>query len=259
MNTVECPDVDVMVPTVDNPTWLQRCLLTLLRNTEGLGNTMPIGPNPIDLGAVFNVGRKITPIILKDRKPWKDAVRDALDAVQTPLVLHVQDDCLILPGNPQWLQQMAWPFSVDPLVAVVACTVTNASNSNQSFKLALPPGYYLTTSIIPVIFLARVDRLREAMPKITDDALADQEFSLSFLEAGYKLVIATHVAHHHEGMQTNPRIYGATWVQEAARRIKEEIPKRHPAGWLARLDACEMVPFVNYYVPREGGVEVRQT
>ena len=44
-----------------------------------------------------------------------------------------------------------------------------------------------------------------------------------------------------------------------AKRIKAEMPGRFPKMWLARLDACEMVPFENHYVPRDGGVEVRLT
>ena len=62
----------------------------------------------------------------------------------------------------------------------------------------------------------------------------------------WKIVMDTHVAQFHQGMQTNLRYYGGddpdAWIKQAGERIKDEVPKRHSAMWCARLDACEMIP-----------------
>ena len=258
----DCPAIDVIVPTVDAVSWRHRCLVSLARNTNPahLGRVVVVGPEPLDCGpaaGLFN--GKLKRCETADRLPWKDAVPQGLVETDSPVVLHVQDDCLILPGNQDWLRTMLWPFTVDPTVGVVAATVSNVGNSNQSFKLSLPAPYYLTSSVVPVIFLARCEALKEATAAVTEDGFGDQEFPLALLLAGWKLVIATGVSHHHEGMQTNLRVYGTEYVETMKKRAKEELPKRFPKMWLARLDACEMVPFENHYVPRDGGVEVRLT
>ena len=224
--------VDLYIPTVDNPVWANWCLKSIMNNTNA------VHVNEVKL-------------LAKSPQTWLEKQRQALEVCTTELVMQVQDDCLIMPGNPNWIEEMARPFAVDPAIGVVACSVTAAGAPNQRVRTGHAPGFYYTTNFAPIIMLWKPAAWRDAIGDETEDFMCDQTIPLNLLTKGWKIVMCTSVAHYHEGMQTNLRVWCdndpekiKAWQVTAAARIKDEIPKRYPPLWCARLDASEMIPMV---------------
>ena len=233
--------MDVIIPTNQNPLWLARCLASLR-------NYLPEG------GAVHVESES-------EHRNWLDNIRAGLGKVKTPLVFVIQDDAQLMCLRPSWMQELEKPFVDDPLVAISCMTATQCGYPHQSVRMSMPPGAYYTSMFIPIAFAARPDALLYALEGIEHDMYCDHEPSLRLLMAGYKIVMNTHLPVYHEGMQSNPRIYGGSdpmaWMKDAAAKTIEMIRNKYPPIWIQRMEQLEMVPMQSYLTKTAEGMVVR--
>ena len=231
---------DVLVPTNNNPLWLARCMASLKNYYPG--------------GEVFVESES-------EARDWLGNIKAGLKKVKTPLVFVIQDDAQLMCLRPSWLDELTKPFADDPLVAISCMTATQVGYPHQSVRLALPPGPYYTSMFIPIAFAARPDALAYAIEGIDHDMYCDHEPSLRLLMAGYKLVMNTHLPVYHEGMQSNPRIYGGSdpkaWMDAAREDTIRTIRKKYPPIWIQRMEQLEMVPMQTYVTKTTEGMVTR--
>ena len=228
--------IDVIVTTRDNPLWLARCLASLRHYW------------PVQHGA------SDCHVESEEPRSWISNVITGCAKAKTDLVFVIQDDAQLMCLRPSWLDELAKPFADDPLVAISCMTATQCGYPHQSVRMALPPGPYYTSQFIPIAFLARREVLAQAVGVMEDDLTGDHEPSLWLMQNGFKIVMNTHLPVYHEGMQTNLRVYGTKWNEEAGDKIRDRLMKKYPTALIQRLEQTEMVPMVNFYRKTAEGV-----
>jgi len=254
-------DLTIIIPTWKNPTWLARCLSSLAHNTRSplVKKIIVSGPMPLQVECgPLPVEWHHTP------EDWTalDKMRHAMRYLtSSDLVMFLQDDCLVLPGRLDWIERLVYPFTVDKFVAL-SSTVTNAcSMPHQLIRNALVPGYYYSSAVVPICFLANRKVLLESLDLIPHDLFCDQEVALNLIERGHKIVLCTNVPIYHEGMRSSLIQRGEeglhAWAREAKERIKRELPNRHGAVWIQRMEEMEMVPMDNAFATTGENVSLR--
>jgi len=234
--------MDVLIPTRKNPLWLARCLASLRHYYP------------------FLKGECIYVESDEQERTWLGNMLVGLDKVKGPLVFIIQDDAQLMCLRPSWRQELVQPFEDDPLVAVSCMTATACGYPHQSVRMAMSPGPYYTTMFIPIAFAARVDALREALRGIPHDMYCDHAPSLNLLMAGYRLVMNPPLPVYHEGMQSNPRIYGGSdpkaFMDQAKADTQRYIGTTYPPVWVQHMESLSMIPMANHLVKTDKGIEV---
>lgn len=254
--------IDVVIPTRDNEQWLQRAVTSLIRNTNPahLGKIIVMGKKPCGLGSAERYRERVT-VVETEGSSWMENISLSETHVTTPVALYMHDDCMILPGNPDWLVPLAKAME-DPTVACVQPLSTNDSGAPQiNAELCMPEGYYYTTWYCPILVLARVRPFTDAVRKMPHDIYGDTVPFLELCKEGWRVVVSTHVCQLHKGRQSNFRIHGDgkdphEWMKEVRAETRARMAEMYSPQWLARLDACEMIPVVSVLKPHGNNMEV---
>jgi hypothetical protein len=261
---------DIIIPTINNPLWIARCLVSIVRNTDPSTYRRILvleGGTNENLGPAVNMTDRIQLVLRpKGDHSWLGAMREMarpeLDI--TDHFIHVQDDSLILPGDRDWVRKLTWPMTKDPAVAASVSTVTACSSPHQKFSCMIAPGYYFCVVFAPIVWVGKTAPILACLKDIMHDMTCDQEPWLDLNIAGWKCVMCTNTVQYHESMQSNLRVYGGekkedqdAFIRQAQKDALERLRTKYSAIWLQRVDRCELNPMDSMCINTPDGFEVR--
>jgi GT2 family glycosyltransferase len=247
---VSCGIVDIIIPSMDNPRYLTRCLSSLLEHPSA---------EIMDTIHVVNNGRPaacdwitdpLVNVIQSGGKNlgWEGGLQAGLDRSQAPFVCFLNDDTRIPDDGRPWLDRLLWHFD-DPAVGAVG-PASHVVMGYQNAGARVSAQLLVATFLIGFCLLVR----RDALERIggIDQTLPggdDLDLSIRLRDAGYLLLIDRGVYVHHAGFKTGNRVHGRSdrplgWnsPQFIERTDRALIEKHGRDKWLEVQQAIDTPP-----------------
>lgn len=208
--------VTAIIPTYNNPDQLSATLYSLLHYSdmpEGFFRVIVVNNGP--MGQIERIVKGypgLTVIETGDNLGWEGGLSAGLKQTCSPLVLFLNDDIHVVPGNPTWLRDMVDSIrGGHPSVAAVGPT-SNYVMGKQALWIPLPAQEFYTTLLIGFCCLVR----RDVLDAVGGVAMGlpggdDLDLSIRLDRAGWKMVIRRDVYMHHHGQATGSRVHPGTW------------------------------------------------
>jgi len=203
--------VAILIPSVDNRSYLEPCLRSIRDYTQGaryhlcvINNGEPESCRWIDDPAVhvIQAGGNIG---------WERGLELGLKRTRAPYVLFLNDDTLILRQHAGWLASLAGDLE-DPRVAA-AGPASNTVAGPQSVTQSLQPCTYSARFLIGFCLLVKRSALLEVGGiDCTLPGGDDIDLSIRLRKAGYTLVCDRRVYVYHYGYRTGARLHGGPEV-----------------------------------------------
>ena len=200
-------EVAIIIPTMDNRTYLEPCLNSLLNFTDGANHRVIVVNNGAPDSCDF--ARKYVSVIGgHGNVGWERALQRGLDFVHNePFALFLNDDTLFLPRKSDWLINLVADLD-DPNVAAAGPS-SNMVAGPQSTAAQYPAPRYSARYLIGFCMLVR----RSALDQVggMDTTLPggdDIDLSIRLREAGYTLVCDRISFVYHYGFKTGIRVHG---------------------------------------------------
>lgn len=204
--------VDIIIPTWNNPQYLQGAITTLLQNsgTENLFHIYIVNnghPNSCDWIGKDN---KYVTVLQSggENLGWEGGLKLGLEASTAPYVCFFNDDAAIPPSSRLWLNQLLAHFK-DPKVAAVGPSSNVVMGMQNIFASNVPYTVYPARFLIGFCLLVDREKLMEVGG--VDDTLPggdDLDLSIRFRQAGYKILADRTVFVYHHGFKTGERVHG---------------------------------------------------
>lgn len=211
------PVMTILIPTYRNPQMLQRCLHSLLINTEFPYKIVVLNNDGSSAARehINNMVAQIPFSHLKVRhlggnKGWMGALNAGMEDVDTPLVCCLNDDVMFIPGQKEFWRKMCMLFNSDNVAAVGPSSNYVMGSQNITFA-ALPPTFQ-AKFLIGFCMVLRTDRLREV--GCWDENLPggdDLDLSIRLRQKGYDLICQREAYLHHIGSQTGNVVHEGYW------------------------------------------------
>lgn len=210
MVTKNKPIVDILIPTFNNPTYLQPCLASLAQNKD---EKTPYHVYVVNNGHKDSVSwfhdteGRFTEIYADGNKGWEGGLKLGLEQSKAPYVCFFNDDAHIPPSSSDWLTRLVKHFD-NPHVGAVGPS-SNVVMGMQNIFATLPFTQYFARFLIGFCVVVR----RSALDDVggVDDSLPggdDLDLSIRLRAAGYKLIADRRVFVFHHGFKTGERVYG---------------------------------------------------
>lgn len=199
--------VAVIIPTMDNRTYLEPCLNSLLNFTDGANYRVIVVNNGAPDSCDF-ARKHVSVIGGHGNVSWERALQRGLDFVHNePFALFLNDDTLFLPRKSDWLPRLVADLD-DPTVAAAGPS-SNLVAGPQSTTQQLPAPRYVARYLIGFCLLVR----RSALDQVggIDTTLPggdDIDLSIRLRQAGYTLVCDRTSFVYHYGYRTGERVHG---------------------------------------------------
>ena len=206
------PIVSIIIPTMDNPDYLSRCLRSILLFTSPIHEIIVV--NNGSKGSLYYVqeNEKLKILHQDHNLGWMDGINVGAKHARGDYLLFLNDDTQILDGDMEWLSRLIQPFKRENTGAVGP--ISNVVMGTQNFlNLGNYPKEYETTMLIGFCMLVS----RKAYDEVGGlDAMLtggdDLDFSIRLRSAGYKLVVRRDVFVYHHGFKTGQRVHGSDWT-----------------------------------------------
>jgi GT2 family glycosyltransferase len=242
--------VSVLLVTLDNRAYLDTCLRSLLANTRGIDYHVYVINNGKPFSCSWVVHPDITVIEGSTDRSWVGGLQVGWEASTAPLLLFLNDDTVIPPTFPGWLQRLA-DWTDDRKVGAVG-PASNVVSGPQNVMHVDTPLVYEARFLISFCCLVR----RKALEVVggLDPALTDADdidYSIRLRQGGWTLLGDRGVYVHHHGFVTGTRLHGDKHAlmgynsrQWAARNLSL-LEAKH--GRDALLDTYSSDPVCPYY------------
>ena len=203
--------VDIIIPTMDNPGYLGPCLASLVENTRGVDYRVIVYDNGTRDMADFVRAYNIFVIGGKGNIGWERGLESGLALGTTPFVLFLNDDTLFLRTQRDWLARLVADLD-DPQVAAAGPS-SNLVAGPQSTTAQYPAPRYVARYLIGFCLLLR----RSALDEVggIDTTLPggdDIDLSIRLRQAGYALICDRRSFVYHYGSRTGGRVHGGPGV-----------------------------------------------
>jgi len=250
-------EVDIIIPTMDNPKYLGACLASLEENTRGVDYRVIVYDNGTKDKADYARAYQIFVIGGDGNVGWERGLQRGLDITAKPLVLFLNDDVVFLRTQRNWLKHLVDDMA-DPLVAA-AGPMSNMVAGPQSNAQALTAPRYRARYLIGFCLLVR----RSALDEVggIDTTLPggdDIDLSIRLRQAGYTLVCDRRSFVYHYGFRTGERVHGDRTVPggwnspQMIAATRDTLIAKH--GEAAFTEAWRNDPLGEYHAPQEVGV-----
>lgn len=202
--------VTILIPTYNNPQYLQPCLISLTQNvaTKGLYNIIVvnngherscdwIGENP--MVSVVNTGENLG---------WEGGLKEGLKHTKAPYIIFMNDDTFVPPNQRLWVNRLIQHFK-RPEVGAVG-TSSNVVMGHQNIFAQSPAHIFHVNYLIG--FCLMVSRVALEKAGGIDDTLCggdDIDLSIRLRKAGYKLLVDKDTFIYHHGFKTGERVHGS--------------------------------------------------
>jgi GT2 family glycosyltransferase len=199
--------VAILLVTMDNRTYLEMCLRSLLVNTVGITYHVYVINNGKPHSCDWIEHSDITVLERGPDTSWVGGLMVGWQASRAPYVLFLNDDTLVLPSYDRWLARMA-AWMIEPAVAAVG-PASNVVSGPQNVMQVHTPLVYQARYLISFCCLVRRSALDAAGgldPALTD--ADDIDYSIRLRQAGYLLLGDRGVYVHHHGFVTGTRLHG---------------------------------------------------
>jgi len=206
--------VSIIIPTFDNPDYLNPCVQSILthRVTPGLAHIFIVNNgHPKSIAAIWREAPEITVLDAGKNLGWEGGLKLGLEHATTPFVVFMNDDTYIPVSSSDWLPALLQKFA-DPNVAAVG----PSSNCVMGPQNAFIPSTTYTLGVNFLIGFCMMVR-RSALDAVgsVDDSMPnhgdDLDLSIRFRKAGHKLIADKSVFVYHHGFKTGQREHGAEW------------------------------------------------
>lgn len=210
--------IDILIPTMDNRSYLQGCIDSILRETKGVDYRITV----INNGKAGSVGWLDDPAIqvleAYENLGWTGGLQMGLDHTVGDTVLFLNDDTIIPPHMGEWLTLLSSHLA-DPLVGAVG-PATNLAIGAQGRVDTHAPLVSTVPFLVGFCMLVRRKALEDAGG--VDPSLPggdDIDLSIRLRRKLYTLVVDRRAFVYHFGFATGTRVYG---------------PAHMPGGWNSR-------------------------
>ena len=210
MSMSSAPDVTIIIPSMDNPRYLMPCLASILAHTIGVEYRILVVNNGAPWSAEVPHSPRVQVIEAGGNQGWEGGLKLGLRHTTSSMIVFLNDDTLILPGQGGWLQRLLTHFS-DPVVAAVG-PASNYVAGAQSITLSLPGRLYSARFLVGFCLLIRRDVLEQVGGvRGTGYGGDDIDLSIRLRAAGYTLICDRGVFVYHYGAVTGGRVMGSVW------------------------------------------------
>lgn len=244
-------DVAVLLVSMDNRAYLDRCIRSLLCHTSGVDYHIYLVNTGKARSCDWVVHPDVTVLEADDDTSWVGGLVVGARHTHAPYLLFLNDDVLIPPADPLWLRRLVERMD-DPAVGAVG-PCSNVVSGPQSLLEMDVPLVYVARYLISFCCLVRATALENSGgldPALTD--ADDLDYSIRLRRAGYTLVGDRGVYVHHHGFVTGTRLHGPREKAggynspDWAARNLDLLRRKHGAGVFGELYPQGMPP---PYVP----------
>ncbi len=202
--------VDLIVPSMDNITQLNDCLVSLIntRHSEYMFHIFVVNNGHPKSCDFIDPKHKFISVLQPGKNlGWEGALKFGLQHSKANFVGFVNDDIFVPQASKGWLNVILQNFK-DPTVAAVG-PASNMAMGLQNMLAKTDTDLFTTEFLIGFCMIVR----RWALEDVggIDDTLPggdDIDLSIRLIDKGYKLIADKRVFIFHYGSQTGIRLYG---------------------------------------------------
>lgn len=228
-------EVAIIIPTMDNRTYLEPCLTSLRQNTRHIQHEIYVINNGAPDSCDWIDKNDINVCQIGENWGWERALQLGIEISEEPLILFANDDVLFLRSQRDWLSHLVADLD-DPHVAAAGPS-SNLVGGPQSTTQQLPAVRYAARYLIGFCLLIRHAALDEIGGIDTTLPGGDDiDLSIRLRQAGYTLVCDRRSFVYHYGFKTGTRVHGGP---------------RTPGGW----NSQEMIAATRGALIRKHGPE----
>lgn len=196
--------VDIIIPTYNNPSYLNQCVQSLM-GLMYVDMARVIIVNNGEKDSVKLEGPYVDVIYADGNKGWEGGLKIGLEHSKADFVCFMNDDVYFPTSSGVWLQRMLQHF-MDPKVGAVGPSCNNIRGA-QNIWSQTQLSTFKATYLIGLCFLMR----REALEKAggVDDTLPggdDIDLSIRLRKCGYDLIIDRNIFVYHHLSTTGKRV-----------------------------------------------------
>lgn len=207
-------DIDILIPTFENPDYVYPCVRSILANTPaGQINKIFVINNgePETLKKMRSFDNPLIEILDQEKNlGWQGGLQAGLEKSKAPFVIFMNDDTFVPPSSKNWLDLMGSHFNKGNVAAVGPC-----SNNTPGFQdMGIFP--FVKGQVLKVTFLTGFCMFlnREALEAVggVDASIKwgdDIDLSFRFQKKGYTLIADRRVFVFHHGGKTGRRVHAA--------------------------------------------------
>lgn len=248
--------VAILLVTMDNRPYVETCLESILANTLEVDYHIYLINNGIIGSCAWARHPKLTVVEKGYDTTWVGGLARGALSTSAPYWLFLNDDTVILPSQPLWLNRLVWWMN-DPAIGAVG-PGSNLVSGPQSILMTDVPLVYKAKYLISFCCLVRrsaFDAVGGFDSRMTD--ADDIDYSIRLRQGGYVLLGDRGVYIHHHGFVTGDRLHGDRWKpggynspQWAARNlnmlagrfgvevVREALQGGQPLPWVLRSPAA---------------------
>ena len=203
--------VAILLVTMDNREYAQRCLESLLVNTAGVPYHVHLVNNGIPGSCAWATDDRVSVWEHGEDTSWTGGLVEGARHTDAPYLLFLNDDTVFGPAFGWWLAALCG-YMHEPRVGAVGPS-SNLVSGPQSIMDVFAPMTYRARYLISFCCLVRREAL-EAVggfdPSMTD--ADDIDYSIRLRQGGWHLVGARGVYVYHHGFVTGNRLHGNRWA-----------------------------------------------
>lgn len=200
--------VTIIIPTFNNPEFLQPCLSSMLWNNSLDGMARVIVVNNGDPKSCDWIDHKLVKVINTGKNlGWEGGLKEGLKHTKSDFIVFSNDDVHVPTQSFLWLRRLIANFT-DPSVAAAGPS-SNVVMGLQNIFVNCPKVIFPTKYLIGFCMMVRRSALEEVGG--VDDTLPggdDLDLSIRFRKAGYKILTDRTVFIYHHGFKTGNRVKG---------------------------------------------------
>jgi len=253
MKTVNKKLVTIIIPTFNNPKFLNPMVNSLLHNTSCLAlcKIIIVNNGHNDSISIESSNEDNLRIInMNENVGWEGALKKGMEFVDTEFVFFMNDDIHFFSQSYNWLTKVLDVFKDEKVAAIGPSSnvVMGAQNIFMNFEASR----LVVPFLIGFCMFVRTKYLKEVGGIITDLPGGDDiDLSIRFKTAGYKLVAMRDIFVYHHGFKTGERLKGGADAPEGWNSVKMQektntyLQKKH--GVLKWWEAMSWRKFVKVY------------
>lgn len=210
--------IDILIPTMDNRSYLQGCIDSIVQETKGIDYRILVINNGMPGSLRWAVGPQVAVLDAGRNTGWTGGLQLGISATEADTVLFMNDDTIIPPHMGEWLVLLSSHLA-DPLVGAVG-PATNLAIGAQGRVDTHAPLVSTVPFLVGFCMLVRRKALEDAGG--VDPSLPggdDIDLSIRLRRKLYTLVVDRRAFVYHFGFVTGTRVYG---------------PAHMPGGWNSR-------------------------